>query len=153
MLNPLNKILADKIRIEDKILRILVDAAMCERYLSKPHNRNVPSMYKLITTCYDVKDFGYHEKAILKLRATPQQLANYSYAIDLLLMIKEDVTDDPVFARKLLWLRASRIPFTQLAKLYGFHRTTLKRKYEIILERLAEKVRINFIDKYDKVFI
>ena len=68
-------------------------------------------------------------------------------------MIKEDVSNDPVFARKLLWLRASRIPFTQLAKLYSFHRTTLKRKYEIILERLAEKVRINFIDKYDKVFI
>ncbi len=153
VLNQLNKIIKDKIKIEDKIVRILVDAYLCERYLSKPHNRRCPSMYSLITTCYDVTDFGYHEKALLKLRATPQQLTNYSYAIDLLLMIKEDVSDDPVFARKLLWLRASRIPFTKLAKLYGFHRTTIKRKYEIILERLSEKVRINCIDKFDKIFI
>jgi len=153
VLSPLNKILEDKIRIEGKIVRILVDAAICERYLSKPHNSRCPSMYSLITTCYDVSDFGYHEKAKVKLRATPKQLDNYNYAVDLLLMIKEDVSDDPVFARKLLWLRATRIPFTQLAKLYGYHRTTLKRKYEIILERLAEKVRVNFIDKYDKIFI
>ena len=154
----LGRAIEKQLNVEKNIIRILDDAAYAEKFLSKPNNKRCPSMFQLIEeTCgytkYDKEDYGYHVNNKLKLRATPRQMTHYGLAIDLLLMIKEDVSDDPVFARKLLWLRASRIPFTKLAKLYGFHRTTLKRKYEIILERLAEKVRINFIDKYDKVFI
>ena len=80
-------------------------------------------------------------------------MTHYGFAIDLLLLIDEDVYENPIEARKLLWLRANRHPFTKLAKMFGYHRTTLKRKYEMILERLADKVRISFLDKFDKIFI
>ena len=148
----LKYILDQKLRIEKNIRWILDDAAYAERFLAKPNNRRCPSMYSLIETCYSPEDFGYHTKKLV-LRATPRQMTHYSTAIDLLLLVDEDVYDNPIEARKLLWLRANRHPFTKLAKMFGYHRTTLKRKYEMILERLADKVRLNFLDKFDKIFI
>ena len=148
----LKYVLDQKLRIEKNIVWILDDAAYAERFLAKPNNKRCPSMYSLIETCYTPEDFGYYTKKFV-LRATPKQMTHYSFAIDLLLLIKEDIYDNPVEARKLLWLRANRHPFTKLAKMFGYHRTTLKRKYEMILERLADKVRLNFLDKFDKIFI
>ena len=148
----LKYVLDQKLRIEKNIVWILDDAAYAERFLAKPNNKRCPSMYSLIETCYTPEDFGYYTKK-LGLRATPKQMTHYSFAIDLLLLIKEDIYDNPVEARKLLWLRANRHPFTKLAKMFGYHRTTLKRKYEMIIERLADKVRLNFLDKFDKIFI
>ena len=148
----LKYVLDQKLRIEKNIRWILDDAAYAERFLAKPNNKRCPSMYSLIETCYTPEDFGYHTKKLV-LRCTPKQMTHYSSAIDLLLLIKEDVSDNPIQARKLLWLRANRHPFTKLAKMFGYHRTTLKRKYEMILERLADKVRLKFLDKFDKIFI
>lgn len=148
----LKYVLDQKLRIEKNIVWILDDAAYAERFLAKPNNKRCPSMYSLIETCYTPEDFGYYTKKLV-LRATPKQMTHYSFAIDLLLLVKEDIYDNPVEARKLLWLRANRHPFTKLAKMFGYHRTTLKRKYEMILERLADKVRLNFLDKFDKIFI
>ena len=153
MLNQkLNFVLNQKLRIEKNIVWILDDAAYAERFIAKPNNRRSPSMYSLIETCYTPDDFGYYTKKLV-LRATPRQMTHYTTAIDLLLLIEEDVYENPIEARKLLWLRANRHPFTKLAKMFGYHRTTLKRKYEMILERLADKVRISFLDKFDKIFI
>ena len=108
-------------------------------------------MYQLIETSYDKEDIGYYIKN-LKLRATPKQLTRYEFVIDLMLMIKEDIYQDPIMARRLLWMRASHYKWTKLAKHFGCHRTTLKNKYERILELLALKVKKNIpFDKLDTI--
>ena len=115
-------------------------------------------MFQLIeTTCgytpYDKEDYGYHVDNKLKLRATPRQMTHYGLAVDMLLSVKEDISDDPVLDRKILWLRANRIKWSTLSKMFGKHRTTVKRMYEIILNRLATKINATMLDKYDKFFI
>ena len=142
----------NQISFEFQIKRLLEDAVYCERFLARPHNRSCPSMYDLIETSYDQEDFGYYIKN-LKLRAAPRQLDRYEFVIDLLLMIKEDIYEDPIMARRLLWLRAANYKWTKLAKHFGLHRTTLKNKYERILELLAYKVKKNIpFDKLDKIY-
>ena len=144
--------IVNQINFEFQIQRLLEDAVYCERFLAKPNNRSCPSMYQLIETSYDKEDIGYYIKN-LKLRASPLQITRYEFVIDLLLMIKEDIFDDPIFARRLLWLRASHFKWSKLAKHFGFHRTTLKNKYEKILELLAQKVKKNIpFDKLDKIY-
>ena len=143
--------IADQVNLEYQIQKLLEDAVYVERFLAKPHNRNCPSMYSLIETAYTKEDYGYWTQKI-KLTANPRQLTRYEFVIDLLLMIKEDIFDDPIMARRLLWLRASHYKWTWLARHFGFHRTTLKNKYLIILERLANKVRREIpIDKFDNL--
>ena len=143
--------IADQVNLEYQIQKLLEDAVYVERFLAKPNNRNVPSMYSLIETAYSKEDYGYWTHKI-KLTANPLQLTRYEFVIDLLLMIKKDVWDDPVFARRLLWLRGSHHKWTRLGKYFGLHRTTLKSKYLRILERLAIKVKkeIRF-DKLDRI--
>ena len=142
----------NQINFEYQIVRLLEDAVYCERFLAKPNNRSCPSMYDLIETSYDKEDIGYYMKN-LKLRATPRQLSRYEFVIDLLLMIKEDVCDDPIMARRLLWMRANHFKWTKLAKHFGLHRTTLKNKYQRILELLAYKVKKNIsFDKLDRIY-
>ena len=147
-----------QLNVEKNIIRILDDAAYAEKFLSKPNNKRCPSMFQLIeATCgyiqYDKEDYGYHVNNKLKLRATPRQMTNYGLAIDFLLEVKDDISDDPVQDRKLLWLRANRIKWSTLSKMFGKHRTTIKRMYEIILGRLAAKINEKYLDKYDKIFI
>ena len=143
--------IADQVNLEYQIQKLLEDAVYVERFLAKPHNRNCPSMYSLIETAYTKEDYGYWTQK-LKLRANPKQLSRYDFVIDLLLMIKEDIFDDPIFARRLLWLRASHHKWTRLARHFGYHRTTLKNKYLIILERLATKVKKEIpFDKLDYI--
>ncbi len=154
----INKQIEKQLNCERNIIRILDDAAYAEKFLSKPNNKRQPSMFQLIeTTCgytkYDKEDYGYHVDNKLKLRATPRQMTHYGLAIDFLLEVKDDISDDPVTDRKLLWLRANRIKWSTLSKMFGKHRTTVKRMYEIILSRLATKINSNMLDKYDKFFI
>jgi len=142
----------NQIDLEYQIQRLLEDAVYVEKFLAKPSNRSCPSMYQLIETSYDKEDIGYYIKN-LKLRATPQQITRYEFVIDLLLMIKKDVAQDPIMARRLLWMRASHHKWTKLAKHFGFHRTTLKNKYKRILELLAHKVKKNIsFDKLDRIY-
>jgi hypothetical protein len=142
----------NQINFEYQIQILIEDAVYVEKFLAKPSNRSCPSMYQLIETSYDKEDIGYYIKN-LKLRATPQQITRYEFVIDLLLMIKEDISDDPIMARRLLWLRGSNYKWTKLAKHFGFHRTTLKNKYQRILERLAIKMKkeITF-DKLNRIY-
>ena len=142
----------NQINFEYQIQILIEDAVYVERFLAKPSNRSCPSMYQLIETSYDKEDIGYYIKN-LKLRATPQQITRYEFVIDLLLMIKKDVAQDPIMARRLLWMRASHHKWTKLAKHFGFHRTTLKNKYKRILELLAHKVKKNIsFDKLDRIY-
>jgi len=146
-----------QLNVERNIIRILDDAAYAEKFLSKPNNKRSPSMFQLIEkTCgytpYEIEDYGYHVNNKLKLRATPRQMTHYNLAIDFLLEVKDDISDDPVTDRKILWLRANRIKWSTLSKMFGKHRTTVKRMYEKVLSRLATKINGKHLDKYDKNF-
>ncbi len=154
----LSKIIEKQLNVEKNIIRILDDAAYAEKFLSKPNNKRCPSMFQLIEktygyTPYEIEDYGYHVNNKLKLRATPRQMTHYGLAIDFLLEVKDDISDDPVTDRKLLWLRANRIKWSTLSKMFGKHRTTVKRMYEKVLGRLAAKINAMHLNKFDKMFI
>ena len=55
MQKKLEKIIEEKIKLLEYIVEILDDAAYAERFISKPSNRNSPSMYKILDYCYDKK--------------------------------------------------------------------------------------------------
>ena len=80
------------------------------------------------------------------------ELTNYETAIDLLLMIDEKLFDDPLLMRKILWLRATRNSYTAIGKYLIYHRTTIKRMYNNILDKLTNKIIRNSIDIIDKKF-
>ena len=151
MQKTLERIIEEKIKLESYIVEILDDAAYAERFLSRPHNRNCPSMYRILDYCYDKKDLGYYDKPKMVLRATPRQMTRYELAIDILMEIDKSVSDNPRVARKLLWLRANRFKWTKLGKFFGYHRTTIKKMYEIILDKLSNKLKNNLYI-YDKIF-
>jgi len=145
------QILNKDIYTEAQLRILLEDAVYTERFISKPNNNRVPAMYKIIECSYDEQDYGYYI-ASYKGKATPRQLSRYNFAVEVMLLIKSDVDEDPVFARKLVWMKANRFPMTKLAKMFGFHRTTLKIKYQTILERLVKKINSKFsFDRLDKL--
>lgn len=152
MLKSINRLVDEQIKLENYIKEILDDAAYAERFLSKPNNRRCPSMYQLLETHYDKRDWGFHVSPKFTMRATPKQMTRYNFAIDLLLLITDDISDDPRLDRKLMWLRANRLQWTKLGKFFGFHRTTIKKRYETVLEKLSNKLRNSF-DNIDKIFI
>ena len=108
-------------------------------------------MYKLLETYYDPKDWGYHARPKLVMRATPKQMTRYNFAIDILILVDKDISDNPRLDRKLLWLRANRLHWTKLGKMFGYHRTTIKNRYEIVLDNLSNKLKKSF-DNLDKLF-
>ena len=147
-MNNLANQLRDEITNEAHIVHLLDDAAFAERFLSKPKPPHAPSMYDLITTSYTEDEVGYYKKE-LKLRATPRQITRWDFAIDVLLMIKPDISKDPVFDRKLVWFRANRFKWSKISRFLGMHRTTLRLRYEKLLEQLARKAKAEI--KFDKL--
>jgi len=142
------------IKVRKNIILIMNDAGSCERFLTKPNNKRCPSMYQLLETYvgYDKKDWGYYVAPKLKLRATPKQMTNYETAIDLLLMIDDKLFDDPLLMRKILWLKATRNSYSAIGRYLIYHRTTIRRMYNNILDKLANKIISNSIDIIDKKF-
>lgn len=136
---------------ELQIKLILEDAFRCERFLPKPNNRRAPSMWDLLETTYTRDEYGYYKKN-MKLRATPKQLKRYDFALDILLEIDTKIADNPVQARQMLWMRAGKLSFSKIAKYFGYHRQTIKLKYDMILDRLAKRInkKYNF-DKIDNI--
>ena len=150
-MNSLGIKLAEEISTERHLILLLDEAARTERFLRKPKPPKAPMMYHLIETSYDKEDFGYY-KAELKLRATPRQITRWEFAIDLLLLIKPDISDDPIFDRRLVWVRANRMKWTQLQRLLGPNRTTLRLRYEKLLTLISNKVRKEFtFDKLNRI--
>ena len=107
--------LKDQITTANQIQILLADAARTERFISKPRHPGSPSMYDLITTSYDENDMGYYKKEI-KLTATSKQITRWEFAIDVLLLIKPDISKDTILDRQLFWMRANRFKWTQLAR-------------------------------------
>ena len=151
MRKSIERIIEEKLKLEELVVEILSDAAYAERFISKPSNKNCPSMYKLLDFIRERKDIGFYDRPKLILRATPRQMTRYGLAIDILLMIEKDISYDPNLDRKLLWLRANRFKWSKLGRFFGFHRTTIKRRYEILLDKLCIKLKNNF-DNFDKIF-
>ena len=151
MRKSIERIIEEKLKLEELVVEILSDAAYAERFISKPNNNRCPSMYKLLDFMRERKDIGFYDRPKLILRATPRQMTRYGLAIDILLLIEKDISDDPNLDRKLMWLRANRFKWTKLGRFFGFHRTTIKRRYEIVLDKLCIKLKNNF-DNFDKIF-
>ena len=151
MRKSIERIIEEKLKLEELVVEILSDAAYAERFISKPNNKRQPSMYKLLDFIRERKDIGFYDRPKLILRATPKQMTRYSLALDILCFVDKDISDDPNLDRKLLWLRANRYQWTKLGRFFGFHRTTIKRRYETILDKLCIKLKNNF-DNLDKIF-
>ena len=140
--------LAEEISNEKHIVHLLDEAAFTERFLSKPRPPKAPSMYDLIMMDYAEDDIGYYKKE-MKLRATPRQISRWEFAIQVLQLINSEISKDPMFDRKMFWLRANRFKWTKISKLIGLNRTTLRIRYKTILEQLARKVKEKI--KFDKL--
>jgi len=52
-----------------------------------------------------------------------------------------------------LWLRAKRNSFVRIGKYLVYHRTTIKRMYDKILDSLTNKIIKESLDIYDRKFI
>ena len=138
------------IKVRKNLEVIFDDAARAERFIARPNNNRCPSMYQIIETGYLPSEFGYYEKK-LKLRATPKQMTNYDLAIDLLSMVDE-VSEDPLLDKKILWLRAKRNSFSKIGKYLVYHRTTIKRMYDNILDKLTNRIMKESLDILVKKF-
>ena len=147
-MNNLADKLKEEIANEIQIIHLLDEAAFTEKFISKPKPPHAPSMYDLITTSHSEDEIGYYKRE-LKMRATPRQITRWEYAIDILLMIKPEISKDPMFDRKLVWLRANRFKWSKISKLLGMHRTTLRLRYEKLLDQLTKKVQKEI--KFDKL--
>ena len=134
-----------------KFLKLVFDnAARAERFIARPNNNRCPSMYQIIETGHLPSELGYYEKK-LKLRATPRQMTHYDLAIDLLCMV-DQVSEDPLLDKKILWLKAKRNSFSRIGKYLVYHRTTIKRMYDKILDALTNKIIKESVDILDKKF-
>jgi hypothetical protein len=93
----------------------------------------------------DPKDIGYYDKQPLRLRANNHQIACWELAIDLLGKIKK------IKDRRLIWARAMRYSWVSLARQFGCHRVTIKRRYKAALLNLEFDLEKSLIDKIDKI--
>ena len=125
------------------LISLIDEAARTERFLSKPRPPRACSMYDLLVTRYEEGDWSYYEKALMKLRATPRQVTRWEFAIDCLTAIEHDISEDPFLDRQIVWMKANRFNWTQVAKHFGFSRYQIKNRYTNILSRLCNKIKNN----------
>ena len=125
------------------LVSLIDEAARTERFLSKPRGPRASSMYDLLVTRYEPGDWSYYEKALMKIRATPRQITRWEFAIDALLAIETDISKDPLLDRKIVWMKANRFNWTQVAKNFGFSRYQIKNRYVKVLSRLCNKIKNN----------
>ena len=104
-----------------------------------------PKMYSVLQMSYDPKDIGYWQKKGLKLRANSHQITCWELAIELLIKI-EKLED-----RRLIWAKAMRYSWVALARQFGCHRVTIKKKYTAAIFNLEFNLDKSLIDKIDKL--
>jgi len=125
------------------IVNLIDEAARTERFLSGPKPPRAASMYNLLETTYMQGDWAYYEKKLLKLRATPRQITRWEFAIDCLAAIENDISEDPILDKQIIWMRANRFKWTEVARHFGFTRHQIKNRYEKVLTRLCNKIKNN----------
>ena len=126
-----------------KIIEIFEVAGTTERLMPGLKKPITPKMYDILKMSHDPKDLGFWQKKGLKLRANSKQIACWELAIDLLTKAKPN-------DRKLIWKRARRYSWVALARMFGCHRVTIKRRYKqaiLDLEFNLDKSLIDIIDK------
>ena len=141
LMSNIERILEEEIISLNNLVFLFSEAARTERFLSRPKPSSAPAMYDLLATSYEVGDWSYYEKALLKLRATPRQITRWDFAIDVLLAVDINISKDPILDRQILWMRANRYKWTHIAKHFGFNRSTLKSRYTNLLSRLCKKIK------------
>ena len=104
-----------------------------------------PKMYDVLKMSYDPKDIGFWQKKGLKLRANSHQITCWELAIELLIKI-EKLED-----RRLIWAKAMRYSWVALARQFGCHRVTIKKKYTAAILNLEFNLDKSLIDKIDKL--
>jgi hypothetical protein len=133
--------------IAHKIMEVFEVAGRTERMMPglnalKP---KTPRMYDVLKMSYDPKDIGFWQKKGLKLRANSHQITCWELAIELLIKI-EKLED-----RRLIWARAMRYSWVALARQFGCHRVTIKKKYTAAILNLEFNLDKSLIDKIDKL--
>ena len=146
----IHKIIEQDILTINYLSNLFDDAARTERYIAKPKHPGAPKMYDLLVTSYEKKDIGYYKKE-LKFRATPAQISRWELAIEVLMYVDNKVIDNPIEARELIWMRAKKYKWTELARHFGYHRVTIKNRYMTILSKLVDKlkkqIKFDFLDR------
>jgi len=144
----------DKIKSEvyalTNIISLIDEAARTERFLSKPRPPRACGMYDLLVARYEPGDWSYYEKALIKLRATPKQVTRWEFAIEALISIDQDISEDPILDRQIVWMKANRFNWSQVARHFGFSRHQIKNRYMKVLTKLCNKIKINN-NKYCKL--
>ena len=125
------------------LVSLIDEAARTERYLSKPRPPRAVSMYDLLAVSYEPGDWSYYEKQLLKIRATPRQITRWEFAIEALIAIDAEISKDFLLDRQIVWMKANRYKWTHIAKHFGFTRYQVKYRYEKVLSRLCDKIKIN----------
>jgi len=125
------------------IINLIDEAARTERFLSGPKPPSAASMYNLLEVTYMQGDWAYYERKLLKLRATPKQITRWEFAIECLVSIEHDISEDPILDRQIIWMKAQRFKWTQIAKHFGFTRHQIKNRYEKVLSKLCSKFKNN----------
>jgi len=125
------------------LVSLIDEAARTERYLSGPRPPRAASMYDLLQTTYMQGDWAYYEKQLLKLRATPRQITRWEFAIEALIAVDAEISKDPILDRQMIWMRANRFKWTAIGKHFGFTRHQVRNRYEKVLTRLLNKIKIN----------
>ena len=131
--------------VAHKIVEIFEIAGTAERLMPTISKPGQPKMFDILQMSYDKKDLGYYDKKGLKLRANSKQITCWELAIDLLIKI-EKLED-----RRLVWARACRYNWSQLARQFGCHRVTIKRRYKSIILDLEFKLPKTTIDRIDNL--
>ena len=125
------------------LVSLIDEAARTERYLSAPRGPRASSMYDLLETTYMQGDWAFYEKQLLKLRATPRQITRWEFAIEDLIAVDAEISKDPILDRQIIWMRANRFKWTAIGKHFGFTRHQVRNRYEKVLSRLCNKIKIN----------
>ena len=125
------------------LVSLIDEAARTERFLSGPKPPRAASMYNLLQTTYMQGDWAFYEKQLLKLRATPRQITRWEFAIEALLAVDTDISKDPILDKQIIWMKANRFKWTHIAKHFGFTRHQVRNRYEKVLTRLCNKIKIN----------
>ena len=131
--------------IAHKIVEVFEIAGTAERLMPTITKPGQPKMFDLLQMSYDKKDLGYYDKKGLKLRANSKQITCWELAIDLLIKIEK------LEERRLVWARACRYNWSQLARQFGCHRVTIKRRYKSIILDLEFKLPKETIDRIDNL--
>ena len=128
-----------------KIMDILDEAGLAERFMPTIRVPKAVSMFDILKFTHDPKDFGYWNSKKLKLRANNKQINCWDLTVTELLPLVE------LEERKILWARSKRYSWVALGKMFGCHRTTIKKKYVAAVFNLESKLDKSLIDKIDKI--